>query len=430
MYIFSNGPGRQAVVKPYTPPSATIQPYAFVTGEDGVAEIELYGDIVRRRPIDWWTGEPMEGSFIILSEFLTDLKKIEASPKIRIRIHSAGGHAYDAMTIHNRLKELAGKGTEIEVIVDGVAMSGGSLIMCAGKTVKVFPGSLIMIHCCWVLMFGGYNAKELRKEADSNEAVDRSQAAIYHAKTGLAQDELILMMEQETYMTGQEAIGKGFADELVQGAALEIAASADRKTLYVGGLPVWVSVRKGGIPPHVNLPVFPSAAQTLAPAVGIDKNQPATAGGTKGGKLMAKNLDELKAENPELANQLMAEARAAAALETGNDVKAAVEAERNRLKEIDEVSALFDDAIVHEAKYGEKPCTAQEMTYRAAQKAAKEGKVFMSNLEEDANSSGVKKVEAVPGEDDDPGAANTPEQEMAAARVDVKSLLGKEGKEG
>jgi ATP-dependent protease ClpP protease subunit len=406
-----------------------MQPYAFATGEDGVAEIELYGDIVRRRPVDWWTGEPMEGSFIILSEFLAGLKKIETSPKIRIRIHSTGGHAYDALTIHNRLKELSGKGTEIEVIVDGVAMSGGSLIMCAGKTVKVFPGSLIMIHSCWVFMFGGYSAKELRKEAECNEAVDRSQAAVYHVKTGLTQDELVLMMEQETYMTGQEAIDKGFADELVEGTALEIAASADRRTLYVGGMPVWESGLEGGIPPHVILPVFQPQELESAPAAAIDINQPAKAGGTEGGKTMAKNLEGLRAENPELANQLMTEARAAASLETGKNEAAAVEAERNRIKEIDAVAALFDDETVREAKYGENPCTAQEMTYRAAQKASQEGKNFMSDLRADGESSGAKNIEAAPGGDDSGSNAQTPEAKMEKARADVRGLLGKKAKE-
>ncbi|MCL2487770.1 MAG: Clp protease ClpP [Oscillospiraceae bacterium] len=240
--------GRPGTSRTVTPASAFIQPYAFATGGDGVAEIELYGDIVSKRPVDWWTGEPIEGSFIILSDFLADLKKVETSKKLRIRIHSAGGNAYEALTIHNRLKEMSGKGVEIEVIVDGVAMSGGSLIMCAGDSVKVFPGSLVMIHCCWVFMFGGYNAAELRKAADSNDAVDRSQAAIYHAKTGLSLDELTGMLERETYMTGQEAIDSGFADEMVEGAALEIAASADRRTLFVGGMPVWSSLREGGIP--------------------------------------------------------------------------------------------------------------------------------------------------------------------------------------
>jgi hypothetical protein len=112
---------------------------------------------------------------------------------------------------------------------------------------------------------------------------------------------------------------------------------------------------------------------------------------------MAKNLEELKAENPELANALMGEAKAAAVAEAGDKESAAIADERKRLQEIDEISHLFDAETVKEAKYGDKPRTAQEMTFRAAQKAAQEGKSFLSDLADDAKKSGAQNVGASPG---------------------------------
>lgn len=82
------------------------------------------------------------------------------------------------------------------------------------------------------------NADELRKMAESNDAVDRAQAAIYHAKTGMSETDLLALMGNETYMTGREAVDKGFADELIDGEAPDIAASADRRTIYYCGQPV------------------------------------------------------------------------------------------------------------------------------------------------------------------------------------------------
>jgi len=42
-------------------------------------------------------------------------------------------------------------------------------------------------------------------------------------------------MAETTYMTGREAVEKGFADRLIEDAEpLQIAASADRRTLFVG----------------------------------------------------------------------------------------------------------------------------------------------------------------------------------------------------
>jgi len=396
----------------------TPVPYTMSTTGDDSAEIVLYGDIVSEQPTDWF-GDPIEGQFIILSQFLEDFKAIENVAHLTVRIHSVGGNAYDAMVIHNKLKSMA---ADVTVIVDGVAMSGGSLIMCAGDVVKVFPGSLVMIHKCWVFLFGGYNATEMRRMADSNDAVDRSQAAVYQAKTGMEETDLMAMMEKETYMTGQEAIDAGFADEFEEGAALAIAASADRRTLFVQGLPVWACTRKDGIPAALNLPMV----DTADPAVKTNKTQPAQTGGNEGGKPMAANLEELRKENPALADQLMAEAQAAASAEIEASGDAA-NAERQRIKEIDEISVLYSDELVQEAKYGENPCTAQELAFRAAQKQAKKGKSFLKGMEDDTKASGAQDIGAAPTEGDAIDEDNmSPEQKQAAGRAAAQAIKEKE----
>lgn len=209
--------------------------YALASRDGESAELTMYGDIVESRPIDWWTDEPMEGNFIILDEFLDDLKQIEGVKRLTIRMNSYGGDAIVADVIHNRLRELQRGGMEITCIVDGVAMSGGSLIMCACDTVEVNPSSLIMIHNAWGFLWGGYNAAELRELATQFDAYDKAQVAIYERKTGLSADAIAGMMAETTYMTGREALDKGFADAILEDAEpLQIAASADRRTLYVG----------------------------------------------------------------------------------------------------------------------------------------------------------------------------------------------------
>lgn len=209
--------------------------YALAVRDGAEAELTLYGDIVESRPVDWWTGEPIEGNFIILDEFLEDLREIEGVQRLTIRMNSYGGDAIVADVIHNRLRELQRAGTVINCIVDGVAMSGGSLIMCACDNVEVNPSSLIMIHNAWQFLYGGYNVEDLMKAAEALDAADKMQAAIYQRKTGLPEAEIRAMMAETTYMTGAEAVEKGFADKLIDDAEpLRIAASADRRTMFVG----------------------------------------------------------------------------------------------------------------------------------------------------------------------------------------------------
>lgn len=378
--------------------------YSMEMPENGEsAEITMYGEIVERRPVDWWTGEPVEGDYIIQSEFLKDLEAVSGAKSITLRLSSIGGDAGVSILIHNRLRDLAAKGASLTCIVDGAAMSGGSHIMCACDTVKVNPSSLIMIHKCWSTIFGGYNADELRELAASFDAWDKAQVSIYKRKTGLSETILSHMMSDTTYMTGTEAVEKGFADELLEDAEpTSVAASADGGTLYVNGRAIRLT--PGMFAPD-SIPTLPTEAQVPAKNISI------------GGRTMAKNLEELRQENPALAEALLAEAKAAVSAPPAPAAQAdPIQAERKRLQEIDAVAALYDDETVREAKYGEHPCTAREMTYRAAQKAVQQGRKFLADAMADAKASGVDEIGAVPPPEDK-GEKNSLEQ----ARADAKA---------
>ena len=154
---------------------------------------------------------------------------------------------------------------------------------------------------------------------------------------------------------------------------------------------------------------------------------------------MAKNLEELRAENPELAEALMAEAKATVSASAGGGtpapqagadvVSAAVQAEQKRIQEIDALAGLYDAEAIREAKFGENACTAQELAYRMAQKAAKDGKNYLGMLEGDTQASGAQAVGSAPtGGEAPPLDSMNPEQRMTAARAEVKALFGK--KEG
>ena len=392
--------------------------YTMATIAEDSAEITMYGEIVESQPRDFWTGELIDGSFIIQDEFLKDLESVieSGAKKVKIRMNSVGGDAGVSIFIHNRLRELAKSGVELTCVVDGVAMSGGSLIMCACDHVVVNPSSLIMIHKCWSFIWGGYNADDLRAIAKQNEAWDSAQISIYARKCKLSETVISHMMSETTYMTGKEAISKGFADELSEDDGAAIAASADRKSLFVRGRQFHLA---HGMTVPENIPTV-----STAEAEDINKTSAGT-DSNEGGNPMARNLEELRKENPELASQVEAEVRAAVSAENTSAANNATDAERKRISEIDEIAHLFDDETVREAKYGKNPCTAQEMTFRAAQKAAKQGNAFMKNALSDNKKSGANDVTATPGEVEE-GKNKTPEDRQAEAKATVKSLLGKE----
>lgn len=395
--------------------------YAMASTDGQNADITMYGQIVETQPIDWWTGKPISGQYIIESEFLNDLAQIEGCSQITIHMDSLGGDAGVSILIHNRLRELAAKGKNLVCIVDGVAMSGGSLIMCACDTVKVNPSSLVMIHKCWTQIWGSYNADDLRKAADANDAWDKSQVSIYKRKTGMSETVLLHMMADTTYMTGEEAVEKGFANELLDDAEpVAISASADRHTIFAKGHALRL--------PGVKLPdSIPLAKATAPAAVANTPAAPAAQSNEGGHTTMANTIDELRNENQELCRQLEQAAS-----------EQASQNERNRLSEIDEVANLFDPTLVQEAKYGDTACDARELAFRAAKAAAAQGRAFLTNLQSDNETSGAQGVEAVPGASasGDPeslpdakgNAPKTQSERIAAAEAAVAELLGEDKK--
>lgn len=414
-------------------PAVNIQKrvYSMATTDGSSAEITMYGDIYEEQPRDWW-GDPVEGQFILLSEFLEDLKQIAKCKNITIRMNSYGGDAGAANTIHNRLRELARDGAKLTCIVDGVAMSGGSLIMSACDTVLVNPSSLIMIHKAWVFFWGGYNADDLREQATRMDAYDKMQVEIYKRKCGLSDTVILHMMANTTYMTGREAVEKGFADEVIEDAEpMNIAASADGRCLFVNGRQFHLA--PGMFAPDAVPTVTPEASATVKTNTSPDDTG-------KGGNSMT--LEELRAQHPEVAAQLEAEARAAVeasgaqtptpkatnltAAPSADGADDPVQAERQRLQEIDALAGVFDSETINAAKYGEHPCTAKEMVYQAAQKAVKQGRNFLAALEADTANSGAQTVGAANGAGSDgtggTGEEDTPQAMAAQARADAKAF--------
>lgn len=377
--------------------------YAMDMPDQENAEIIMYGEIVESQPVNYETGEPLAGDYITQSGFLQDLEHLSNAKAIKIRINSIGGDVGVALLIHNRLRELAAKGTKLTCIVDGVAMSAGSLIMCACDDVQINPSSLVMVHKCSGFLFGGYSADDLREMATRYDAYDNAMVSIYKRKCGLSEDEIANMMAETTYMTGAEAVEKGFADSLIEDAEpLDIAASADGQSLFVRGKQI-----------HLAPGMFaPDSIPTL-------KNQPEPSGKQNGGTIMA-NLPQ-KQENPVPAK---------GTTEQQPNMADYIQAERQRLQEIDALAGLFDAETIHAAKYGEHPCTAQEMAYQAAQKAAQQGHQFLAALEADAKSSGTQAISAAAPANAPEDGALTPEQRMAKGRMDAKALHTPNSEEG
>ena len=120
-------------------------------------------------------------------------------------------------------------------------------------------------------------------------------------------------------------------------------------------------------------------------------------------------IEELRAAHPEIVAQIEQDARNAQAQTDAT----AVTAERDRLAAIDSIAASIpDQQLVHDAKYGDNPCTAQELCFRVMQQSAAAGQQFLANYTADGAASGTAKVGAAPN-----GGAPVNKQEQDAADI-------------
>lgn len=163
--------------------------------------IYLYGEIADY----WWDDE--SNSAKCLKDKLTEMNDIT---EINLHINSLGGDVIEGIAMFNLLKQHPAK---VNVYVDGFACSIASVIAMAGDTIYMPKNSMMMIHNCWTYTDG--NAKELRKKADDLDKIMEASIESYLAKINISREELIELLDAETYLTAEECYKMGFADVLM-----------------------------------------------------------------------------------------------------------------------------------------------------------------------------------------------------------------------
>lgn len=174
-----------------------------------VHKLYIYDDVSEYGTFDWWTWEYTE-SETSAEYFRKALAEIPENATIELHINSYGGSVKEGIAIYNQLKQKKCK--EIVAYVDGFAYSVASVIMQAADRRIMGLGTSLLIHNMWLSVAG--NAKELRKAADDLDVLMESNRQIYMERVNITEDELIEMLDNETYLTPEKAVEMGFADEV------------------------------------------------------------------------------------------------------------------------------------------------------------------------------------------------------------------------
>ncbi len=165
--------------------------------EDQTADIYIYDEI--------------GGWGISARRFMEDLISLGNLSHINLHIHSPGGEVFDGIAIYNQLKNHS---ATITVYIDGLAASMASVIAMVGDTVIMPKNAMMMIHKPWGVSWG--DANDMREYADLLDKLENVLIPAYVAKTGKTTEEITAMLEQETWLDGDECVEHGFADKVIE----------------------------------------------------------------------------------------------------------------------------------------------------------------------------------------------------------------------
>lgn len=183
-------------------------------------EIYLYGEI-QGDYYDYWKDETVE-STTSANYVRKAIDEAGEFDNVDIYINSCGGSVFEGVAIYNILKRVQKPKT---VYIDAYAYSIASVIAMAGDKVVMPSNTTMMIHNAALRCYG--NSVELRKFADDLDVINEASCNSYLVKTGdkLSKEQLIEMLNAETYLTAEKAFAVGLCDEVAN--PVNIAESTD-----------------------------------------------------------------------------------------------------------------------------------------------------------------------------------------------------------
>jgi len=345
------------------------------TGQAGVAELFIYGDIEDYK----WLDED-----VTAEEFARDLAGLGQVTEIVVRINSGGGSVFAATAIASLL---TANDARILVKIDGIAASAATIIAMAGDEISIPVNAMMMIHDPLLRLYGAYNELKLEDVVKTLQEVKRALVEGYRARTGLSEEEIAQIMRDETWLTGRDAVEKGFADILIED---RVAASLSGQVLNINGqdhdLEKYKQFPKAQFEPQagslgVVAKVQSPTQQPKSPSNSVE--EPPVASKPKEDETVTQ--EEIRNKHPEIYNAIMNEG---------------VTAERNRMKDFEQLSNHGHQELINKAKF-ETGSTAAECALQMIAKDKTLGSQELENQTEDAKVLNSVESDKEPQSDED-----------------------------
>lgn len=161
---------------------------------------------------------------IYAKELKDELSSMIGNPteEVVVNINSPGGSVFEGIEIYNYLKGLPNK---VTVKINSLAASIATVIALGADDLEISESAFFMIHNPWTM--AGGEAEDLRKQADVLDKIKETILSIYEKNSNLSRERLTALMDEETWLTGSEALEYGFATRLTEGLSVAALATTD-----------------------------------------------------------------------------------------------------------------------------------------------------------------------------------------------------------
>lgn len=366
--------------------------------EEKSAELILYGSIGSD---EYWDD-------ISDKAFKQDIENLDDVENITLHINSPGGSVFSAVAIANTLKNHKAK---ITANIDGLAASAATIITSACDTVKMPKNALFMIHNPITFAYG--NNQDMQKTLEMLDKVKDSIIETYLNKAKTDRETLSELMDNETWMSAEEAKEYGFIDEILDE---NVEKEVIENKLIINNMAFDISrfknfkEKKIQEPRVINISVNSTGnseeiADKFRDILNSTENQK-----NKGGNM---TLEELKNKFPELYNQIFNEGK-----------EAGVTKERERMREIDNLDVSNYSELVENAKYNE-PVEASVLAVNILNKQKEERIQKLQNIKNDSQNNFTPPVP------NNGTAENNEEKKFMGVNIsNIFSLMNKKTEEG
>lgn len=318
------------------------------------AELVIYGDIDPNAEL--WHALMPEDPSVSAGEFRKALNELEGKDLV-LRINSPGGSVFQAQAMYSLLKAYTG---HIRCHIDGVCASAATLVACAADEIVMPSNALYMIHNPMLYPPDAAMTRvDLENYLTMLDKIKDSLVNVYAEQCGgaISRDEIERLMDDETWMTAEEAKANGFVDsiddyavEASMNSGVLVVNNVKMKSLdpeKVNALKLLCKQNEVKKPMNDNslmdrLKAFLDGQDKAAAVAKVKAEAEAKA---KAEAERIKALDAMKGENP-MVNALVEVGKASGAtaeqLKPYVDAVAAVKVEN---KTLDELKALITDQM-------------------------------------------------------------------------------------